>query len=215
MSASEQTYRSLYRDYLDSTGTQLDPSRCSTVLFLEHVSLLGSLVGEVERRRAIAVLSTTPKPPPNTHVFITVNGDPSKAFDDLRKCVDKLAKRQLFEWSVWVYEQRSESAPASGFHAHILAKLAPSAGRGAKQRAKTSVSTVCDVRNNAIFNWKAIPSVYVGDKYQYITGQKSLEKQPKQVYDGVWRAERGIEPVYYKGIEEGDPRLEVDPAMRA
>jgi len=136
------------------------------------------------------------------YVFLTVNFDPSKSFEECFKATQKLGNRQLWEWSAWVHEQRSESIEhaGTGHHVHLLAKLSKKNSNTARTKVKTFLSKFCDVRNHHIFNWKWILESYILDKYSYITDSKALEKQLKQVIDKSWRAANNISPIYYNAM---------------
>jgi hypothetical protein len=193
-------FKTLYDPFIDpATGEIKDLSPQEERDFLERVVLVTEAITEVERKKLKAVVarSLNVKPQGKTeYVFLTVNFDPSKAFAECFKAAQKLAKRNIFEWSTWAHEQRGTTpeTAGNGHHVHILAKLAHT---NAKTRAKTTVCTVCDTKNSAIFNWKYIPAEYVNDKYEYITLGKALEKQAKQVIDKVWRSDNSLLDVYH------------------
>ena len=197
-------YKTLYDPFIDpATGLikELPPSDQRD--FLEHVTLVTETIKEVERRqlKAAVARSLNVKPLGKTdYAFITVNFDPSKAFDECFKAAQKLAKRNIFEWSTWAHEQRGTTPDqaGTGHHVHILAKLS---APNAKTRAKSTVAHVCEVKNSAIFNWKYIPQEYINDKYEYITQSKALEKQAKQAIDKLWRSENKISTIYHNACQ--------------
>lgn len=164
---------------------------------------LSSLIEEVERTRAKQSISRALKVKSvrkTDYVFLTVNFDPSRSFEECFKAGQKLGNRKIWEWAHWVHEQRGETeeAAGNGHHLHLVAKLA---AINAKTRAKTTVCHVCSANNTAIFNWKYIPYEYVTDKLAYIMEAKALEKQAKQVIDNVWRLKNNISPIYHNAEE--------------
>lgn len=179
-----------------------DPSSDTTTYELaELLAPIYKVIEEVERSRIKASVSRQLKVKPlgkTDYVFLTVNFDPSKSFEECFKAGQKLGNRKIWEWALWAHEQRSETIEqaGNGHHMHLIAKIA---AINAKTRAKSTVCTVCSVANSAIFNWKYIPEEYVGDKVEYITMDKALEKQQKQQIDSHWRELFNISPIYYNG----------------
>ncbi|WP_196333235.1 hypothetical protein [Cronobacter sakazakii] len=139
------------------------------------------------------------------YVFLTINFDPSKPFDACFRAANKLGNRKIWEWAHWVHEQRGETpeTAGNGHHVHMVAKIA---AVNAKTRSKATVCSVCSVNNSAIFNWKYIPEEYVEDKIAYITGEKALEKQAKQVIDKLWRIDNNISPIYHNAKEADEAK---------
>ena len=192
-----------FREFIDpSTSLTWDPMPNHLVQpFHERCVMVEAVKQEVERtklkQRLTRNLALTARGKTD-YVWLTVNFDPSKSFKDCFKAGQKLGFRNIWEWSTWAHEQRSETEEeaGSGHHMHLLARIkAPNA----KTRAKSTVCTVCDVRNSAIYHWKYIPQEYIPDKLAYITSHKALEKQGKQRIDTIWRHENNISPVYYNG----------------
>lgn len=193
--------KTLYDPFIDpATGLIKDPIPAEEERdFLERVLLVTESIQEVERKavKAAVARSLNVKPQGKTeYAFVTVNFDPSKSFAECFKAAQKLATRNIFEWSTWAHEQRGTTTDQAGHghHVHILAKLAQS---NAKTKSKSTVAHVCDTKNSSIFNFKYIPLEYVNDKHSYITLAKAEEKQAKQAIDKVWRLNNKIEPVYY------------------
>ena len=172
--------------------------------FLEHVTRVTTILEEVERTMLKQQISQSLKCKSSRKtewVFLTVNFDPSKAFEECFATGNKLGNRKIWEWSYWVHEQRSEEAATagSGHHMHLLAKISPKCVN-AKTRAKAACCQVCQVSNSAIWHWRYIPEDYVLDKLAYITEPKALEKQAKQVIDKMWREANNILSLYENGI---------------
>ncbi|AXQ65437.1 MAG: putative replication initiation protein [Circular genetic element sp.] len=168
----------------------------------EVLAPIHRLFEEVERTRAKQSISRALKVKSSRrtdYVFLTVNFDPSKAFEECFKAAQKLGNRKIWEWSHWVHEQRGETTETAGngHHLHLVAKVA---AQNAKTRAKTTVCHVCQVSNSAVFHWKYIPEEYVQDKLLYITEPKALEKQAKQVIDKTWRKANNILSLYTNGV---------------
>lgn len=200
-------YHSLYARFIDATTDlikeHLTPAEADD--FLRHTVSIGEAITEVERKEVVRAvcksLSTKGKSRGKTeYVFLTVNFDPSKSFEECFKVAQKLGKRKIWAWCAWVHEQRSDSMSEAGHghHVHLVGKLTPAASN-ARSVVKVSLIKVCDTRNHHIFNWKWIPQEYIIDKYRYISSSKALEKQAKQVIDVAWREQNNISPIYYNG----------------
>lgn len=195
-------YHEYYKEFLTPCGTRINPS-CNPALFFKRVITITQCLEEVERTKLKQSISQSLKCKAlgkTPYVFLTVNFDPSKSFEECFKAGQKLGNRKIWEWAHWVHEQRGETeeAAGNGHHLHLVAKLA---AQNAKTRAKTTVCHVCQVGNSAIFNWKYIPEEYVEDKLAYITTEKALEKQAKQVIDKTWRIKNNISPIYHNATE--------------
>lgn len=193
-------YREYYKEFLAPCGTRIDP-KVNPDLFFRKVIQITSVLEEIERiklKQSVSQALQCKAKGKTSWVFLTVNFDPSKAFEECFKAGQKLGNRKIWEWAAWAHEQRGETptTAGNGHHLHLVAKIAAS---NAKTRAKTTVCHVCQVSNSAIFHWKYIPEEYVADKLRYITEAKALEKQAKQEIDTTWRAANNISPVYYNG----------------
>lgn len=214
-------FRKLYASYIDPlTGRVYDPMPADKqASFFKHCITITDALEELERKQVsitVAKSLKVPNPRKTDFVFLTINFDPSKAFEDCFKAAQKLGNRNIWEWACWVHEQRGETPEKAGHghHVHMLAKIKSNC---AKTRAKTTVAPYCDVRNSAIFNWKYIPVEYLRDKFEYMTTSKALEKQAKQLIDKVWRDYNKISPIYYsnarpppevtKAFEEPPPSI--------
>lgn len=199
-------YQQLYKQFLAADGT-INP-KCNPEQFHKHVIAITTILEEVERTMMKQQISRALKCKAlgkTNYVFLTVNFDPSKAFEECFKAAQKLGNRKIWEWSHWVHEQRGETEETAGHghHVHLVAKIADA---NAKTRAKTTVCHVCQVKNSAIFHWKYIPEEYIDDKIKYITEPKALEKQTKQLIDKQWRLANNISPIYHNAKdEEGKP----------
>jgi len=193
-------FKKYYKEFLAPCGTCIDP-KCNPISFYERVLFITQSIEDVERTKLKQDISQALKCKSlgkTDYVFLTVNFDPSKSFEDCFKAAQKLGTRKIWEWSQWVHEQRGETSEAAGngHHIHLVAKLA---AQNAKTRAKTTVCHVCQVSNSAIFHWVYIPEEYVEDKLSYITEAKALEKQAKQTIDKEWRVANKISPLYTNG----------------
>jgi len=176
--------------------------------FHEYTVALGSVIREVERKIILKdvtkALSTTHNGKAKTdYAFVTINFDPSKPFAECYKAAQKLGNRSIWEWSCWVHEQRSTTPEQAGHghHVHLLVKVSKAATT-ARTKVKASMSTLCDTRNHHIFNWKWIPKEYILDKLAYMTQDKALEKQDKQIIDKSWRLDNNISPIYYRNASQ-------------
>jgi hypothetical protein len=193
-----------FRKYIDPTTGLLDPRLIGTLDYYQKVQMLGSVIQEVERKNVVKMvsknLSTGPQKVKTDYVFLTINFDPSKSFEECFRGAQKLGNRQIWDWSLWVHEQRAttEVDAGHGHHVHLLAKVSKAAPN-ARTKVKTAMSKLCDTRQHSIFNWKWIPEEYILDKLSYITDDKALEKQDKQRIDRVWRILNKISPLYHNG----------------
>lgn len=190
-------YQKLYSPFL--LDGKIHPKAWQNPDFHKRVTLITKLLEEVEATQLKQVISSSLKCKAlgrTDYVFLTINFDPSKSFEECFKAGQKLATRKIWEWSIYAHEQRGETPETAGHghHLHIVAKIA---AVNAKTRAKATVCSVCSVANSAIFNWKYIPEEYVIDKIAYIREDKALEKQLKQQMDKVWRLKNNISPIYY------------------
>ncbi len=192
-------YHKYYKEFLTPCGTRINPS-CNQDFFFKKVITITQVLEEVERTMLKQQISQSLKCKSlgkTDYVFLTVNFDPSKSFEDCFKAGQKLGNRKIWEWAHWVHEQRGETedTAGNGHHLHLVAKLA---AQNAKTRAKTTVCHVCQVGNSAIFHWKYIPQEFVEDKMEYISDtNKSLEKATKQAIDKIWRTANNISPIYH------------------
>lgn len=199
-------YHKLYNKFLKDDAVH--PDAWKNPEFHKHVILVTTLLEEVERTMLKQQISQSLKCKSlgrTDYVFLTINFDPAKPFDACFRAAQKLGNRKIWEWSHWVHEQRGEEPEnaGNGHHVHMVAKIA---AVNAKTRSKATVCSVCSVDNSAIFNWKYIPEEYVSDKIAYITGEKALEKQAKQVIDKLWRAENNISPIYHNAKEADEAK---------
>lgn len=195
--------KAYFHAYIDPKTGLLNPHLIGSVDYFQKVQMLASVIADVERKNVAKIVSKNlstagPGRTKTDYVFLTVNFDPSKPFADCFKASQKLGNRQIWDWSIWVHEQRSttEREAGHGHHLHLLAKVSKAAP-SARTKVKTTMSKLCDTRQHAIFNWKWIPEEYILDKLSYITDDKALEKQGKQVIDKLWRTQNNISPVYH------------------
>ena len=140
--------REIFREFIDpQTLVTFDPMPAHLVqAFHERCVAAEAVRQEVFRQKMKATYSRSLTPTvrgKTDWVWLTVNFDPSKSFADCFKAAQKLGYRNIWEWSVWAHEQRSETEEnaGNGHHIHLLARIA---APNAKTRAK---STVCTVRS--------------------------------------------------------------------
>lgn len=200
---SEQI-KAYFHKFNDPRTGLLDPRLIGSVDYFHKVQMLGSVIQDVERKNVAKLvsknLSTVTAKTKTDYVFLTINFDPSKSFEECFRGAQKLGNRQIWDWSLWVHEQRAttEADAGHGHHVHLLAKVSKAAPN-ARTKVKTTMSKLCDTRQHSIFNWKWIPEEYILDKLSYITDDKALEKQGKQVIDKLWRTQNKISPLYHNG----------------
>ena len=143
----------------------------------------------------------------NLYVWVTINPKPDVTFDNFRKKVEKLVKRQMFSNYLYVYEQRgtTEGEMGKGFHAHILAtrKLKYKPNKVARNIKNTCKGLVGDVNKSSQLNIQFIGDEYMNDKKTYILGKNKTGegKDVKQDIDVVWRKKNNLNN-YYKCPEE-------------
>jgi len=196
--------KAYFHRYIDPTTGLLDPHLIGSVDYFQKVQMLASVIQDVERKNVAKIvsknLSTGTAKTKTDYVFLTINFDPSKSFEECFRGAQKLGNRQIWDWSLWVHEQRAttEAEAGHGHHVHLLAKVSKAAPN-ARSKVKTAMSKLCDARQHSIFNWKWIPQEYILDKLSYITDDKALEKQGKQRIDRIWRVQNKISSIYHNG----------------
>lgn len=140
----------------------------------------------------------------NGYVFITINPKPGVNLENLKKKVDKLVNRKMFDTAIWAYEQRgsTEAEAGKGFHVHILLKrnLNYKPSKIIKNTRNTCKGLVGNENNNSQLNIQIIGEDFAKDKKNYFLGtNKTGEgKDIKQLIDIIWRKTVGLQPFYEK-----------------
>lgn len=139
----------------------------------------------------------------NLFLFVTINPKPDVKLEDFTKTVKKLVERQMFSAYAYAFEQRASTPEevGKGFHVHILMKrnlnYKPSK---IKKNMENTCKTICNTKDNRVFNVQFIGTEFARDKIEYITGGKTGEgKDQKMDMDIIFRKNNDMSDVYQNG----------------
>lgn len=169
-----------------------------------HLGTLGKFYQEmlkIENKNVEDKKLMTAKAHNNLFLFITVNPKPEIPFNDFKNKMEKLAKRNIFEDALYVYEQRgkTEHDAGSGFHCHMLCT------RNLNYKPTKVVSCIqntckslCNVKDSRVLNIQKIGEQFAEDKRNYILGHNKTGegKSVKQDIDKYWRKKNNLNPFY-------------------
>jgi len=139
----------------------------------------------------------------NLYLFVTINPKPEVKLEDFTKTVEKLVKRQMFSAYAYAFEQRA-SAPeevGKGFHVHILMKrninYKPCR---IKKNMENTCKSICNTKDNRVFNVQFIGTEFARDKMEYISGGKTGDgKDQKMDMDIIFRENNDMLSIYTNG----------------
>lgn len=138
-------------------------------------------------------------------VWITINPTADIKLDDFTKLVEKYVKRKWVTSAyAYTFEQRGETPDkmGTGIHCHLVIEDRGSKAPSEIQReTKKHFIKVCDVTNYHCLNVQFISHAHFNDKIDYLRGIKwDAEKTPKLVIDKQWRAQNGLNEIYFDRI---------------
>lgn len=169
-----------------------------------YLGTLGNFYSDmlkIEKKNAQEKKLMTAKAHNNLFLFITVNPKPDTPFEEFKKKMEKLAKRNIFTNALYVYEQRgkTEEDAGKGFHCHMLCQ------RNLNYKPTKVVSCIrntckslCNVKDSRVLNIQLIGEEFMKDKRAYILGHNKTGegKSVKQDIDTYWRKKNNLNPVY-------------------
>ena len=157
---------------------------------------------EMEQDNVQKLKVQTAKAHNNQFLFITVNPKPEITFETFSKKMEKLAKRNIFNSALYVYEQRGTTIEEAGkgFHCHMLCE------RNLNYKPTKVVSCIkntckklCNPNDQRVLNIQIIGEEFMKDKREYILGHNKTGegKSVKQDIDIYWRKKNNLNN-YYK-----------------
>lgn len=156
----------------------------------------GDIATQDETMLALAAYTDQRKESSSTHFMVTINLDPKFTWEQLHVKVQKAIKKKWVTYWMYAIEQRSESAPAHGFHAHIIfARNDYEVSRCRKELTNTFRKLVGNVKAIKFHPWVNTEQGLLNIQ-NYVMGKKKSEKLAKVEYDKVWRASVALDDYY-------------------
>lgn len=172
---------------------------------LEKLGPLFSKLKSMEYTYAEQLKEQTAKKHQNGYCWATINPKGDIPFDKFRKKVEKIVKYSCFKGYAYVFEQRGtveEKNIGKGFHAHLLFRrnLAYKP-KDLEQRIRRGCKGIVgNVMNNHMVNIAKIGEEFAIDKYKYMTADKQIAKQQKQIGDIQFRKNHNLMKIYINNI---------------
>lgn len=153
----------------------------------------------------------------NIHLYylVTVNCKPGVRVEELRKKVEKYAKRKMVREAEWVYEQRGahELEAGSGMHCHILVTQRGDHFDGSfKAQTRNTFKTLVGIPTCHI-DVRSVKPEHLADKRDYMAGNKTGEGKADRVkIDKIWRAANNLLDLYKHANSQASPQDTSDSA---
>lgn len=147
----------------------------------------------------IATLST------NNWYYVTVRPAPNITFGEFLKFVTKYVKRKCIIDFILTLEQKSTEDTGEGFHVHLVCDAT---WRSQQEALRDTASTFKKIAAENCIKIKTTrePQKII-DNYHIAYISKDDHKKGTKEGDAIWRANKGIEPLYKKN-EDGIQKLE-------
>lgn len=173
---------------------------------LERSGTFLKIIRTTEARNTVLLKQNAAIKKCNTHIWITINPQPSVMLLDFLHFMNKIAKKTCFSKFLYVLEQRgtigdeSKSNIGTGMHAHLLVErnLNYKPCKCCDNIRNSAKKFVGNVKNNNQINIHVIGPDFAKDKRDYILGKNKTGegKDEKQDADIIWRKANNIQPFY-------------------
>lgn len=141
----------------------------------------------------------------SSHIFLTLNPDPTHTLDDIKKYIFKCITKKWIKqyWISFEQRGRTEDTRGTGIHCHILINRGVEPGK-ARRELKNTFKNLCNVDNPHLLNFKWITEKSLENHIKYITGEKRPkdDKEDMMAQDKLWREKYQLEPYYTHIVTE-------------
>jgi len=141
------------------------------------------------------ILESQKQKPSSKYYWVTVSPKPQTSLESLRVKVEKYVRSRMIQGCIYTYEKRpSDGTP----HVHLIVKPIGVSDSDFRKRTKNPFKDL--VGNNRCIDIKICPESFLGDKIEYIKGNKwDVSKDEACDEDKVFRLENELEPYYVVG----------------